>query len=328
MQPSDTQARKALEKSHKHLPLKPRGESGPAKSYHVPVLASAEPPRVSVILPTYNRPEMLIEAVQSVLRQTLADFEILVINDAGQDVLTLLKNLDHSGKIRYLAHEKNHGLAAARNTGLRAARGRYIAYLDDDDIFYAQHLETLVRLAESGRHPVVYSDAHCAQQKKVGGKYVITRRRPAYSNDFDADRILVRNLLPVLCVLHERPCTENTGPFDESLTTHEDWDMWIRMSRYYPFFHLKEVTCEFRSRKDGSSMSSSKHADFLRTAKIIFSKHETYASGKPEVVKAQREDLLARSRGLEKAEKRNRRRRRLQAILNWRPLRILHSSRG
>ena len=106
-------------------------------------------PLVSIIVPTHNRPRLLCEALKSILGQTMQDFEIIVVNDAGLDITPWVRPLDQSGRIRLLRHPHNRGLAAARNTGLRAARGKYIAYLDDDDLFYPQHLEVLVEEAEA-----------------------------------------------------------------------------------------------------------------------------------------------------------------------------------
>jgi O-antigen biosynthesis protein len=250
-------------------------------------------PKVSVILPTFNRPAMLREALESILGQTLRDFEVIVVNDAGLDVEDVIARLKQDRRVVYFQHTVNKGLAAARNTGLRVARGKYIAYLDDDDIYYPTHLETLVRFAESGGYSVVYSDALRATLQRTGGTYVITERAVTYSNDFDYDFILVNNLMPVLCVLHERACLDKAGGFNEKMTTHEDWDLWIRMSRHFRFAHLREITCEFRWCEDGTTMTSSRRSDFYRTAKIIYARYRAHVRGKPLLRKAQRVFLAA-----------------------------------
>src|ERR1035437_10187989 len=91
-------------------------------------------PFVSVIVPTYNRPSLLDRALRSILGQTYRRFEILVVNDGGPDVTAVLDELQCGQALRYFVHPSNQGIAAARNTGMREARGKYIAYLDDDDI--------------------------------------------------------------------------------------------------------------------------------------------------------------------------------------------------
>ena len=93
-------------------------------------------PLVSVIVPTFQRPEFLQAALGSVLRQTVKDFEVLVVDDGSAMDLAPLVNALDDGRIRYLRHESNRGEAAARNTGIRGARGDYLAFLDDDDEWF------------------------------------------------------------------------------------------------------------------------------------------------------------------------------------------------
>jgi len=296
----DLQLRARIVMNHPALydPIRRRQAQTVLAQTHFPAPSGA--PRVSVIVPTCNRPEMLREALASILRQTLRDFEIVVVNDGGPDVEPVLRSFNPEQRITCLRHPRPKGPSAARNTGLRFARGQFIAYLDDDDIFYPHHLETLVNFAESGKHPVVYSDACCATQAKKNGQYIVTDRHVRFSSDFDPDWLLVQNHLPMLCVLHERRCLETAGAFDETLITHEDWDLWIRMSRHHPFVHLKEVTCEFRLRADGSSATSSKRADFLKTLRLIYRRYQAYTAGKTDVVLAQSAALLDLARSIQR----------------------------
>jgi glycosyltransferase involved in cell wall biosynthesis/ADP-heptose:LPS heptosyltransferase/Flp pilus assembly protein TadD/predicted O-methyltransferase YrrM len=261
-------------------------------------LSNMSGPLVSVIVPTHNRPEMLVDTIRSILNQTYRNFEIIVVNDAGADVEGVINYLNRDGNITYVRHAQNRGLAAARNTGIKVSRGKYIAYLDDDDIFYPDHLETLVFSMIKGGHKVAYTDAHRAHQAMNSGRYSVTARDLPYSYDFDYDTILVTNFVPVLCFLHERACIDQTGFFDESLTTHEDWDMWIRMSRTFKFAHISKVTCEFTWRQDGTTMTSSLHEDFLRTTRVIYDKHRDLAAGKPSVQEARRNTLQTREKAL------------------------------
>ena len=237
-------------------------------------------PQVSVIVPTFNRPERLEETLRSIAGQSLQDFEVIVVNDNGVDVEHVINRWNAPADIIYLRHRANQGLAAARNTGLRRARGRYIAFLDDDDIFLPDHLQTLVSFLESSGNKAAYTDAWCAEEQKTAeGNYQIVRRHVPFSNDWDNDAILRQNCVPVLCFLHERCLGIAIGEFDEQLTTHEDWDYWIRLSRLCTPVHIKKVTCEFRTRQDGTSMTSAIRPDFLRTTRLIYKKHETWVAG-------------------------------------------------
>jgi glycosyltransferase involved in cell wall biosynthesis len=252
--------------------------------------------KVSVIMPTCNRPEMLIAAIDSVRKQTMQNFEILVVNDAGSDVEAVVSPRNRSRKITYVRHGQNRGLAAARNTGIKLARGQYIAYLDDDDLYYPDHLQTLVHCLEKHDCAVAYTDANRAHQVRQDEKLVVTHRDLPFSVDFNHDRILVGNFIPVLCVMHSRKCLDDVGLFDESLTTHEDWDLWIRLSRKYRFAHVRKTTCEFSWRTDGTSMTSQKQQDFLRTIEIIYGKTGVLAKGKPAVVEARSQYLQEKKR--------------------------------
>jgi len=253
-------------------------------------------PLVSVILPTYNRPTMLVNALISLFNQTYRDFEIIVVNDGGDDIENMITSLGSYRNITYVKHNTNRGTAAAKNSGIRIARGKYIAYLDDDDMYYPEHLETLVRVLEDSGNKVAYTDAYRAHQEKRNGEYVTVKKDVPYSFDFDHDRILISNFIPILCVMHEKSCIEEVGGFDESLQTHEDWDLWIRMSRKYIFMHINKITCEFRWRTDGSSTTSSKREDFVRSMCIIHDKYIKYTKNKPHICKAQqlvKKSLLA-----------------------------------
>ena len=220
-----------------------------------PLRTGAEQPLVSVIVPTFNRPHMLINALKSIFGQTYQSYEVIVVNDGGSDVRDLFEGLP-SDSIRYLQHETNRGLPAARNTGIKAARGKYIAYLDDDDLFYPDHLETLVYFLESAEHVVAYTDAHRTFQEMQNGKYVTSKKDVPYSINFDYELILKENFIPVLCIMHRKSCVESVGLFDETLQSHEDWDLWMRMSRRFRFAHIPVVTCSFSWRQDGSTMTS------------------------------------------------------------------------
>lgn len=252
-----------------------------------------KPPMVSVIVPTFNRPERLRSALNSVNRQQYQDFEVIVINDGTIPVESVVTEMNHAGRMTLVNHDHNRGLAASRNTGLRLAKGTYIAYLDDDDRFLPDHLGTLVQFLECGTHEVAYSDAWRVMEQEAHGVATETGRDRPHSADFSAPRLLVENYIPVLCLMHRRSCLEEVGLFDESLFVHEDWDLWIRLATRYAFAHLARTTAEFTWRGDGSSMSSRDQDAFVRTMDIIHRKYFSYAAKHPQILAAQREHLNA-----------------------------------
>ena len=215
---------------------------------------------VSVIIPTYNRPDDLRNAIQSVLNQTYKNFELVIVNDAGTDVEHLVKEFNNN-KIKYIVHKKNKGLAAARNTGLKSAKGKYIAFLDDDDIFYENHLETAISELKQNEK-VVYTDAVRATIKKENGKNTIVNKSVPYSIDYDRNKLLIGNIAPVNCFVFEKSLADKAGLFDESLPVLEDWDFWLKLSSITSFKHIKKETVQVNWLDDGSTMTSSKGEAF------------------------------------------------------------------
>lgn len=255
-------------------------------------------PKISVIVPTFNRPESLKEALGSIMGQTFQDFEVIVVNDCGADVSDVVASF-RVDKMTCLRHEVNKGLAATRNTGLRAATGKYIAYLDDDDIYYPDHLRTLVDFLESTSYRIAYADTFRALQVLKNGTY-ITKRKDTMSFDFDPDRLLLDNLTAVHTVMHERAILDEVGLFDESFRCLEDWDLWIRISRKYEFAHIKKLTSEYRWRLDGSNMTSSRQMEFVKTRERIYEKYASWAGGKPGLLEMQKKIVQSGTRQAER----------------------------
>jgi len=231
---------------------------------------------VSVIIPTLDRPEFLRKAVKSILNQTYRQFEIIVINDGGTDTGEILSNIDVGERITYVRLPQNRERSHARNVGITLAKGKYIAYLDDDDQFLPDHLKTLVTFLETSNYEIAYTDAYRIVHEKKNGRYLETHRDVPYSYEFSREILLRENFIPILSIMHLRSCFDRTGFFDESLNTHEDWDLWIRMSEDTPFYHIKKVTAEFSWRMDGSTTTSSRQEDFLVTKARILQRY-----GKP-----------------------------------------------
>jgi glycosyltransferase involved in cell wall biosynthesis len=258
-------------------------------------------PMVSIIMPTFNRPDSLRTALESLSRQTFKDFEAVIVNDAGQDVQDVVESFKDIFSTTLVNHESNEGGATARNTAIAVATGKYITYLDDDDTVYPDHLETLVSFLETSPQQVAYTDAIRVFQEKDGDQYVTKSREVFHSHDFHPDHILVANFMAIHCVMHERACFEVCGVFDDTLTSHQDLDLWIRMSRIFEFSHIKKVTAEFKE-IEGKESITSKSAYRIENLKNIYAKYAEYAS--PQVQEFQRDVLekMYHSYGVESPE--------------------------
>jgi glycosyltransferase involved in cell wall biosynthesis len=219
------------------------------------VLAPAAP-AVSVILPTKDRPAFLARALDSLATQTFTDFEVQVVNDGGEDITPVLEPFRARGlRITAHRHPVSRGQAASRNTGIAAARGTWIAYLDDDDLYHPDHLQVLVETLTRTGAQVAYTDSERVVEEEVSGRWEERSRELAMSHPFDREHFLRDNLTPVNNVMHARACWEAVGPHDETLPVLEDWDYWIRLSRRWDFLHIPQVTAEVRWRQSGANIT-------------------------------------------------------------------------
>jgi GT2 family glycosyltransferase len=231
-------------------------------------------PRVSVIVPTHNRPDLLKRAVTSALTQSFSDVEVIVVDDAGEDPTVVLQEFGES-RLRLIRHAHNGGLAAARNTGLRVARGEFVTYLDDDDYFLPDHCARLVSLLDRTGAIMAYTDGWATEENWEGPVVTVLRRELVYSRDFDVRQLLCDNILPVNAAMHRRSVFAHTGGFDETLRVHEDWEHWIRVAGSGgTVVHDPTITCEYTTRPGAGNMRTQWHARFLETFQII---HHRYA---------------------------------------------------
>ncbi len=195
---------------------------------------------------------MLLDALRSVAAQTLRDFEVILVNDHGEPVEALLKDFDFP--LTYLYQGRNQGLSAARNAGLALARGRYVCYLDDDDLYAPQHLETLAGAFENAGDAVVYTDVETVTERvEDGARVELSRQTPFRPEQYDREQLFIYNYIPVNTWAHPRALLQGVGQFDTGLTAFEDWDMLLRLAARYPLVHVPKVTAEVRTREGGSA---------------------------------------------------------------------------
>lgn len=188
----------------------------------------AEVPTVSVIIPTYNRAHLVARAIQSVLDQTYQDFEIIVVDDASTDNTEAVIQQYDDSRIVYLKHEVNSGGAAARNTGIRHARGQYIAFLDSDDEWLPIHLGQRISYFTSHTCNGLYSPFYVKN-----GSIITPSKLKPFPRLGLADSILSgKNDTRTSTFVFRADCLRNVM-FDESLAKHQDWDLAIRFDGTY-----------------------------------------------------------------------------------------------
>lgn len=188
---------------------------------------------VSIIIPVYNRQKYIGEAIKSVLAQTYKNYEIIVVDDgSSDDVKNALK--PYMSKIKYV-YQENRGLAAARNTGIKHSQGKYLAFLDDDDLFEPLKLETQVQILESNSElGFVYSGYYYFENNGPTKHILTLPQEKDKSNEEFSKEYFLKHDIPISTLLVFRKSVEDVGLFDECLRANEDVDMWLRLSMRWP----------------------------------------------------------------------------------------------
>lgn len=203
---------------------------------------------VSILLPTHNRRRYLGEALASALRQTHNHLEIFVVRDGGQEVADVVDSFQDA-RVIFIDRKENRGKPYSLNEALSQARGKYIAYLDDDDVYYPNHVETLVKALEAQTDcQVAYSDLYktCCEVLP-GGSRVPLSKHVEISRDFDRFLMLYFNHVLHVSLMHRRELLDKTGLYNEDLKILIDWDMTRRLAFFSDFHHVSVVTGEYYS---------------------------------------------------------------------------------
>ncbi|MGH3979787.1 MAG: glycosyltransferase family 2 protein [Pseudonocardiaceae bacterium] len=211
-------------------------------------------PLLSVIVPTLNRPVELGQALASIAGQysvDLTELEVIVVNDGGTPIDPVITAARERGlAVALVTHPRRLGLPSARNTGLDRARSRYVAFLDDDDVFLPGHLATALARLESGADGVATT---CLVTDYRVNPALPVRDAVVWDIGFDPLLLEACNLFPVHTAVLRTPATAR---FDPVLPAIEDWDFWLRLTREhgYGFTRLPEPTVVYHRVPQASSM--------------------------------------------------------------------------
>jgi len=185
-------------------------------------------PLVSVIIPTYNRADLVRQAVASVEAQTFRDFEIVVVDDGGAD--GAYEVLSARRELRVLRHLRRRGVSAARNTGINAARGEWLAFLDSDDLWLPDKLARQISLLEGQPELRLCQTDETWVRRGVRVNKPLSHRKAA-GQIFLAS--LARCMISPSAVMLHRRLLHDHGGFDASLPAAEDYDLWLRLTWRY-----------------------------------------------------------------------------------------------
>ncbi len=214
-----------------------------------PKLEETPRPLVSVVIPTRNRRSLLDRALGSVLAQVGVDLEVIVVDDASDDGTAQYLQSLGDGRVTVIRHEERQGVTAARNSGIAAASGPWIAFIDDDDLWAPGKLVAQLRAIEA----TPSAGWACAGAVLVDPDLTVLgpQHPPTHSNV--ADMLLARNVIPggASGVLVATDLVEDVGAFDPALSRLADWDVWIRLALRSPLARANETLVAYVVNPDG-----------------------------------------------------------------------------
>ena len=233
-------------------------------------------PLVTCIIPTFNRAKKIITAIDSVMTQTYSNFEVLVVDDLSTDntkeVVGKLAKKD--SRIKYFLNPKK-GANNARNFGIINARGKYIAFLDDDDVWVDSKLEKQVNAFKSLKDE--YGVIYCTfARTKTNGK--VSRRHPSrFSPIKEGDilkHLLKRNFITTSTLFAKTEVFHTSGMFDPTYSSFQDWELLIRIAKYYHFCYLDEILVQMYESED--SITLNKKGRVLTSFKLLKQNMDLY----------------------------------------------------
>lgn len=226
--------------------------------------------KTSVVIPTYNRPELLRNSINSVLSQTYPDFEIIVIDDCSSDNTPGVLKAFRDERLKVIRNSSNKGIAAVRNIGVTSSQGKYIAFLDDDDEWLPDKLEKQVRIMEDGPESLGCVYSGCLTMG-LNGSEVVSTSIPRYRNKV-LNELLLENFITTSTTLLKKSCIEKAGLFDEDIPYGEDYDMWIRIAGDFEFDFAPEPLTKYRIHPNSITKN---YAKVINGTRKILSKHRS-----------------------------------------------------
>lgn len=209
----------------------------------------AETPLVSIIVRTCGRPCVLMETLASLRKQTYPNLEIVIVEDGAAVSENMIRNQFSDLNILYHATIEKVGRSRAGNLAMEMAHGRYLNFLDDDDLFYADHVEVLVaNLLKSGKAAAYATglETPIAVQSKDPYVYEVTNYLGIHKQPFNRIILCHHNYIPIQCIMFEKELFTRYGGLDETVEALEDWDMWVRYSLHTDFAFVLKTTSLYR----------------------------------------------------------------------------------
>ena len=211
-------------------------------------------PILSIITPTCNRPHLLDSALSCLAKQTFQDYEVIIINDGGESVSNVIRKWNNKLNIKSINLVNRSGPSVARNRGIKISEGKYLSFLDDDDIYLPNHLSNLIEVLERGNKDFVYSGGIISPER-ITSIPLNLENCIIMNNPFNLSFLYVMCFIPVASIVCKN--FKNDGySFNEQLPLCEDWEMWLHLCREgYEFEHFPDITAIYHRIPSPNSLS-------------------------------------------------------------------------
>lgn len=221
-------------------------------------------PKISIIMPTYNRSDYICEAIESALGQTYDNIELIVIDDGSTDgTRKQLEKYSSDRRFKYMRQE-NQGQSIARNKGLKMAEGEFIAFLDSDNIWLPGKLERQVEIMNKNQSfDIFYGDGILIDEK---GAEVSRENMSRYSGNITR-HLIKDNCVSMNTTLTRKKCFDELGGMSEEVRAGDDYELWLRLSTKFKFYYTPEYFVRYRVMDD--QISTDKYRRFNSNERVL-----------------------------------------------------------
>lgn len=254
----------------------------------VPEALPSDGPRVSIVLPTYDRPSMLRDALESIRRQTYRNVETVVVVDGGPRLDELAAEYPEA----VFLHRDENKLFASINAAFAATTGEYVGFLNDDDVFFPNHVAALVAALERSGGSVAHGDvltAYLRGSDEDGWRLYGFESNMSRSTDVGS--LLVSNQIGMISCMFRRSCIADGVLMEGSIPIYRDYALWLRLAREHDFLHVERITTCYTIRNQGAQQQSTHgHGLALGAYRAIYERHPV--PGRP-LLERRREQILS-----------------------------------
>jgi len=240
-------------------------------------------PEASVVIPTYNSGGFITKTLNCLEKQTFNSFEVVIINDGStdntQEVISEYISEHPDLRLR-LINQKNKGIAGARNRGILEAKGRYIAFLDHDDIWYPEKLKTCCAILTE--YPQIDLVCHNELMRDESGRVLAELKYGPCAPDMFRKLLFKGNCLSTSATVVRKKALLETGLFLErqDFSTIEDYDLWLRLAKKYKFYFIKEILGEYIINQQSASSDFERHyTNQIRMLRVNFLEYDEKKAG-------------------------------------------------